>query len=76
MIKNKQPIEEAVDFFGSQSGLAAAVDVSASFVSQLVRGDRPVPAKLAPVIEEATGGRVTRYKLRPDVFGDEPVTAA
>ncbi|GGD58015.1 YdaS family helix-turn-helix protein [Pseudoxanthomonas indica] len=31
------------------------------------------PAKHCVAIEEATGGVVTRYDLRPDVFGSAPV---
>lgn len=30
------------------------------------------PAHHCLAIEEATGGKVTRYQLRPDVFGPAP----
>lgn len=30
------------------------------------------PAEHCRAIEYATGGKVTRYNLRPDVFGDSP----
>lgn len=30
------------------------------------------PAEHCRAIEEATGGQVTRYDLRPDVFGSGP----
>jgi DNA-binding transcriptional regulator YdaS (Cro superfamily) len=31
-----------------------------------------VPADRCLPIERATGGAVTRYDLRPDIFGDAP----
>ena len=31
-----------------------------------------VPPERCLAIEKATGGKVTRYELRPDVFGDPP----
>lgn len=39
------------------------------------RGKRASPI-LAVRIESATGGIVSRYELRPDVFGDAPKTKA
>lgn len=36
----------------------------------LNKGRRQVPAEYAVAIERATNKRVTRYQLRPDVFGD------
>ena len=35
----------------------------------IVRG---VPAERCLAIENATGGAITRYELRPDVFGQPP----
>ena len=46
-----------------------------SYVSMLLRrlrAGRPAPADICPKIEEATQGEVTRYDLRPDVFGPAP----
>jgi len=37
-------------------------------LSQVLRGDRPLPAKRVIAIERATGGKVTRYELRPDLY--------
>lgn len=33
---------------------------------------RRVPANRVLKIEELTGGRVTRYELRPDIYGETP----
>lgn len=68
-----QNIKRAIDAVGSGAALAAAIDRSPQFVSQLLRGDRDVPADLCPVIEEATraaGKPVLCEELRPDVRWD------
>ena len=64
------PIQKAVDVVGGQSRLADLLGVSPSFVSQWVAGARPVPATRCGAIESATGGKVSRADLRPDVFGE------
>lgn len=69
-------IKRAVEQVGSQVSLARLIEVSPQFVSQLVKGVRPVPAALAGKIEAATGGQVTRQDLRPDIFGDPSEVAA
>ncbi|WP_425602034.1 transcriptional regulator [Stenotrophomonas maltophilia] len=63
----KTPIQRAVEVAGSQSVLAKLAGASPQFVHQWVTGRRPVPARYVLGIEAATG--VTRYELRPDVFG-------
>ena len=64
------PIEKAIDIFKTQTALAEAIGAKQPFVSQWVTGFRPVPPKFCRKIEEATNGQVTRYELRPDVFGE------
>jgi DNA-binding transcriptional regulator YdaS (Cro superfamily) len=63
-------IERAAEIAGGQAALAARISVSSSFISQMIRGTRPVPPKLCRAIEAATEGRVTREELRPDIFAD------
>lgn len=65
----KTAIERAVDIFGSQQALADALGVHQTFVSKMVRTGR-APAERCRQIEEVTAGRVNRYELRPDVFGE------
>lgn len=43
-----------------------------SLLSQWKTGVRRVPAEHCRAIEQATNGAVTRYDLRPDVFGASP----
>jgi len=58
----------AIDKFpGRQADLARKLGVSPQAVSQWVKGRRPVPVRLALMIERETG--VSRHDLRPDVFG-------
>ena len=64
------PIEQAVEFCGGQKKLADAIDVSPSFVHQLVKRERPIPAALCRKIEKACERHVTVHDLRPDVFGE------
>lgn len=66
---NTKPITKAVDVAGGQSALAKAINVAPPVVWQWLKGLRPVPAHHCIPIEDATGGKVTRYDLRPDVFG-------
>ncbi|PWG61745.1 transcriptional regulator [Spiribacter halobius] len=62
-------LEAAVAACESRARLAAAIGVSPQFVSQLLRGQRPVPPERCRAIEHASGGAATAEQLRPDVFG-------
>lgn len=64
-----EPILRAVEIAGSQAALAQKVGVSKAFVNQWCNNNRPVPPERCRAIEEATAGAVTRYDLRPDIFG-------
>ena len=65
-------INRAVEILGAQNALADAVGVSKAFVNQWIKGERPVPPERCRAIEAATDGKVTRYDLRPDIFGAAP----
>lgn len=69
-MEKQTPIERAVAIVGTQSALAAHLGVSRQFINQLYNGTRQVPPKMVLDVERATGGNVTRYELRPDIFGD------
>lgn len=56
----------------SQVDFANLVNVHPSMVWQWINNERPISAIKAREIEEATSGAITRYMLRPDVFGSEP----
>ena len=59
----------AIAFFGSESALARAVGKKPGHVYLWKR--TRVPAEIAKLIEEASGGGVPRYVTRPDIF-DRP----
>ena len=62
-------LEAAYEIIGSQNDVAAVCGVTPGAVSQWkTRGRAPVQHCLA--LELATEGRVTRYQLRPDIFGE------
>ncbi len=46
--------------------------LSQSTVSSYVTGRRTLPPKHCRKIEALTAGQVTRYQLRPDIFGEQP----
>lgn len=65
-------ISEAVNAVGGQAALAKHLGVNPSLISQWVTCRLKVAARHCLAIEAATGGKVTRYALRPDVFGPPP----
>jgi len=76
----KTPIQAAVDLFDSQTAFAEAIStddrkVKQAQVSHWYTGLKPVPGHHCLPIEVATKAQVTRYDLRPDIFG-EPTQAA
>lgn len=59
----------------NQEEAAKLINVSQPCIHKWMSGkSRPSP-KTAVAIETATGKRVTRYQLCPDVFGPDPATA-
>lgn len=53
----------------TQQQFAVALDVSQGLVWQWLNGVTRVTAERCLDIEKATDGQVTRYDLRPDIFG-------
>ena len=60
-------LEKAIEAAGGARKLAAAIGVSAMTISHWK--NRGIPAERAVQVEGAVGGKVTRYQLRPDLFG-------
>lgn len=68
-------LDKAISNLGGVTALARAIGQRQPTVSNWkARGQVPVQHCLA--IENATGGEVTRYDLRPDVFGTKEEAAA
>jgi DNA-binding transcriptional regulator YdaS (Cro superfamily) len=64
----------AIELCGGQGGLARILSaaarrkVSQQRIWNAVHRDRNVPAEWYLAIEQATGGRVSRHALRPDLY--------
>ena len=69
-----KPIDVAVESAGSQAELARLLTVLPQHVYNWQK--RGVPPERCIDIEIAVGGAVTRYDLRPDVFGPAPTERA
>jgi DNA-binding transcriptional regulator YdaS (Cro superfamily) len=70
-------IERAIDIAGGQSALARALGGSVKQAHVWYwKENGEVPPEHCIAIEIATEGKVSRYELRPDVFGPEPASAS
>lgn len=62
------PLQRAVEIAGGQSALAKAIGVKQAHIWHWLNRAKQVPAQHAIAIEKATGGKVKRHELRPDVY--------
>lgn len=67
-------LDLAVQALGTQDALASVLRIKSPSISEWRKRGR-VPAERCIAIEQATGGQVTRYELRPDIFGPAPAQA-
>ncbi|WP_373565917.1 transcriptional regulator [Microbulbifer okhotskensis] len=67
---NLEALKRAVAIVGTKSGLAKSIGVKPPVITQWFKSKRPIPAGQCRPIEAATNGAVTRYELRPDIYGD------
>lgn len=74
MRMSTDPIQRAIEAIGSQNALADALGIRAPSITGWKNRSK-VPASRCLAIEQATGGAVTRYELRPDVYGAKPIHA-
>jgi DNA-binding transcriptional regulator YdaS (Cro superfamily) len=63
-------LKAAIKAAGGQTALARKIGKQQGHVAKWLHRDKKVPAKMCAAIEAATNGEVTRYELRPDVFGE------
>ena len=69
------PLDTAIEAAGGVVQLAAAIGELPQTVSMWRKRAR-VPAEKCIAVETACAAAVTRYQLRPDVFGDPPLSSA
>jgi DNA-binding transcriptional regulator YdaS (Cro superfamily) len=64
----RRHIRRAIDLAGSQTALANQIGLSQQGVSWLLHEAPQVSAEIALAIHRATGGKVRKEDLRPDIF--------
>lgn len=73
MAKRRDPYERLAEIIKSQAWLGRQMDPPCA--QQTVHEwfqRRRIPDRYVRQVEKAVNGKVTRYQLRPDVFGDRP----
>ena len=68
-------LKRAIAEAGGQSALARACGVKQGHVWHWLNKSLRAPAEQVLAIEAAAGGAVSRYELRPDIYGRESVPA-
>jgi DNA-binding transcriptional regulator YdaS (Cro superfamily) len=67
-----QALKKAIKEVGGQATLARLIGKRQGHIGNWLHRDKKVPAEVCADIEAATGGKVTREELRPDVFRTTP----
>ena len=67
-------LQRAVAIAGSQTELARRIGLKQAHVWNWLNKARRVPGEAVLAIEAATGGKVTRTELRPDLYPPDPST--
>lgn len=62
--------ERAIKVFGNGAALGRAMKVSRTTISKMRKNKIIITAERAKQLEKLTKGVVTRYDLRPDLFGN------
>lgn len=70
------PLAVAVELVGGQAQLARMIGVSQPHVWHWLHKAERVPAEHVIAIEKATGGRITRAQLRPDLYSENEAKPA
>lgn len=70
MTRTKELLKDAVKVVGSQTKLAQALGISQQGVSYIINHASTVPAEIAVGIDRLTNGKISKFDLRPDIFGD------
>lgn len=61
-------LRRAKDLIGTELGLADVVGVTQPSVNYMLNRGKKVPSEWCLPLEAATGGKVTRHQLRPDLY--------
>jgi len=66
-----QALQDAVAHLGNMSIVARAIGKTSQAVSKQMKHGKRVPAEWCIPLETATGGKITRHDLRPDLYPKE-----
>ena len=69
VMDKREAAETAIRYLGGYRPAARILNVSAPVVHRWVNVTGQIPAHHVLAVEAACESRVTRYQLRPDVFG-------
>lgn len=64
-------VEQAIRAIGTKSAVARFLGLTPAAITQWNR----CPVRHVLKLEAACGGVVTRYQLRPDIYGEDPALA-
>lgn len=64
----EKPIARACRLAGGQTAMADEIGVSVQAVNKWMKKGKPPPERVL-AIEKLVRGQVTRYELRPDIYG-------
>lgn len=67
---SSEALDKAIAYVGSMQALALILGITKGAVSQWKNEARRVPSEHCRPIEAAVNGLVTRFDLRPDIFGE------
>ena len=68
------PLSKAIEAAGGQAALARTLGITYQAIDSWKKRGTPGPRVLE--VEAATGGKVSRHELRPDIFGPAPAQVA
>lgn len=74
----EEALKEAIDVCGSEAALARLIGETpgqGTITGQAINQWKIAPPLRVLAIEKATGGRVTRHQLRPDLYPPEEAAA-
>lgn len=71
-MKPETALKKAIKAAGGYSALGRLFNIHRQAVAQW----KKVPAERVIALEKATGGTISRYDLRPDIYPDKPTGSA
>jgi len=71
MNKKHLALFKAIEIAGGQAALARFCGVSQPSVHKWLKRSQGIPAERVLAVERATGGKISRHELRPDIYPRE-----